>query len=167
MLLRNAGTSYLMNFPAMHDKMLSFGFYQFTSYALRKDDKETEGVSIVNGFVKEGGLKIPDSVAYLVGDDHHVAAVYFAVHNFAKMLSKVGNKGLIQLKKRHKDYKEEMVMFIAAAHHLPGVAWRHTSVWINGGMKSSMLTVYRKNTGNYIYAIKTQGNLIALSKKYK
>ena len=138
MLLRNAGTSYLMHFPAMHDNMLSLGLYQFTSFALRKDEEETEGASIVNGFVKEGGLKIPDSVAYLVGNDHHVAAVYFAVHNLAKMLHRLDDKSIKSFAKRHKDFQDEMVMFIACAHHLPASAWKATASWIKSGMKSSL-----------------------------
>lgn len=160
MLLRHAGTSYLMHFPAMHDDMLSLGFYQFTSFALRKDEEVTEGTSIVNGFVKEGGRKIPDSVAYLVGDDHHVAAVYFAVHNLAKMIYFLNDKSAKMFARRHKDFQSEMVMFVASAHHLPGAAWIATRKWIEGGMKSAIERSYPKSIK--IYALKTHENLIAL-----
>lgn len=160
MLLKHAGTSYLMHFPAMHDDMLSLGFYQFTSFALRKDEEVTEGTSIVNGFVKEGGMKIPNSVAYLVGDDHHVAAVYFAVHNLAKMLYFLNDKSAKAFLRRHKDFQGEMVMFVASAHHLPGTAWTATKKWIEGGMKHALERSYPKSIK--FYAIKTHENLIAL-----
>ena len=162
MLLRNAGVSYVMNTPAMHDDMLSLGFYQFTSFSVRKDDEEVEGASVVNGFVKDGGLTIPDSVVYLKGDDHHVAAVYFAVHNLAKMIAKLSDKGVLILASKHQNFQDEMVMFIAAAHHLPSPAWKETRRWVEGGMKGDISRSYSK--ANKLYALKTHGNLIALYK---
>ncbi len=161
MLLKNAGTSYLMHVPARHDNLLSLGFYQFTSFALRRDEEETEGASIVNGFVKEGGVKIPDSVAYLVGDDHHVAAVYFAVHNLAKMIGKLKPKGVKLLASQHLNKQGEMVMFIASAHHQPVHAWKATARWIEGGMKGSIYKSYPPRIQQY--ALKTHTNMLALS----
>jgi hypothetical protein len=160
MLLKNAGTSYIEAIPAMHDDMLSFGFYQFTSLALRKDDHVIEGTSIVNEFVKSGGYKIPSSVAYLKGDDHHVAAVYFAVHNLANMVALLTTKGEKLLSSKHGKCKEEMVMFVASAHHLPYVAWKKTAEWVNGGMKSGLIHGYPKSIN--LYAQKTRANLRAL-----
>ena len=140
MLLRNAGASYVMHIPAVHDNMLSLGFYQFTSLSLR--------------------MKIPDSVVLLQGDDHHVGAVYFAVHNVLRMVSFLSDHGVAVLSRKHKDFQDEMVMFVASAHHLPGYAYHDTKKWVEGGMKGDMARGYRK--ANRLYADKTRANLIAL-----
>ncbi len=160
MLLRNAGVSYLMHTPAKHDDMLSLGFYQFTSFALRKDEEATEGASIVNGFVRDGGVKIPDSVVYLEGDQHHVAAVYFAVHNILRMTGFLSDKGVTTLLAKHNSFQDEMVMFVAAAHHSPGHAYKATARWVNTGMRGGMTRAYPKNIR--FYADKTHVNLVAL-----
>ncbi len=163
MLLKNAGSSYLFHIPAMHDNWLSIGFYQFTSFSVRKDGEVVEGASVVNGFVKDGGYKIPDSVSRLVGDDHHVAAVYFAVHNLAKMIHLLDGGDVKTLASKHKDFQDQMVMFIASAHHLPGTAWKRTAAWVHGGMKGDLERSYA-GTGIHTYALKTHANLIALYK---
>lgn len=160
MILQNAGVSYLMHFPAMFDDFLSLGFYQFTSFSVRKDDEVTEGTSTVNGFVKDSAMKIPDSVAYLVGDDHHRAALYFAVHNLSRLVKKLDEKSLKSFAVKHQDFQDEMVMFVAAAHHSPVKALDSTSRWIKEGMKVSLERAYPPAIK--LYAIKTHANLLAL-----
>ena len=98
-LLQNAGAEFLYRVPAMADGYASLGLYQFTMFAIRKDDEATEGASIINDFVKEGGEKIPDSVVKLSGHEHHVAAFYFAVHNIARLVTSLTSKGVETLAK--------------------------------------------------------------------
>jgi hypothetical protein len=156
-MLRNAGVSYIMHIPAAHDNMLSLGFYQFTSLAVGKTDKGTGGATVINEFVKPSGLKIPGSVSLLSGDDHHVAAVYFAVYNLAQMMSRLSDKGIAVLASKHKDFQDEMVMFIASAHHLPAPAWRATASWVEDGMQGHISRAYPKSLK--LYALKTHKNL--------
>lgn len=160
-LLQNAGAEFLYHVPALGDEYASFGFYQFTMYALRRDAEATEGASIINSFVKDGGEKIPDSVVYLKGHEHHVAAFYFAVHNLSRMVFSLSSEGLKNLSKKHESYQDEMVMYVAAAHHAPGTAHKKTVRWINGGMKTSLLGAYR-GLRIHPYAVKTKANLIAV-----
>lgn len=164
LLLQNAGAEFLYYVPALGDELASLGFYQFTMYALRKDDEATEGASVINSFVKDGGEKIHDSVVYLHGHEHHVAAFYFAVHNLSRLVFSLSKGGLEILSKRHLNYQDEMVMYVAAAHHAPGTAHKRTVKWVNGGMKSRLLFAY-SGSSIHTYAIKTKGNLLAVYRK--
>lgn len=163
-LLRNAGAEFLYHVPALGDELASLGFYQFTMYALRNDDETTEGASIINTFVKNGGEKIHDSVVYLDGHEHHVAAFYFAVHNLSRLVFSLSEKGLKSLSMKHKNYQDEIVMYVAAAHHAPGTAHKKTVAWVNAGMKSSLISAYRNHRIGK-YAVKTKGNLLAIYNK--
>lgn len=160
-ILKNAGASFLYHVPALGDELASLGFYQFTMYALRKDEEVIEGASIINSFVKDGGEKIPDSVVYLKGDQQHVAAFYFAVHNIARLVFSLSEKGVKALSGKHHDYQDEMVMYVAAAHHAPTDARKMTAKWINAGMSNGLLDSYG---GHRIrrYAGKTKANLLAI-----
>lgn len=160
-LLRHAGAEFFYHVPALGDGLASLGLYQFTMFALRDDDEVTEGASMVNSFVSKGGPTIPGSVVYLEGHQHHVAAFYFAVHNLAKLVGALSPKGVTLLSAKHGEYQDEMVIYIACAHHLPGVARPRTARWINGGFKSSLFVAYGK-TPIARYAVKTKGNLLAL-----
>lgn len=160
-LLNNAGAEFLYHVPALGDELASLGFYQFTMYALRKDEDVTEGASIINSFVKDGGEKIPDSVVHLKGSEHHVAAFYFAVHNLSRLVFSLSDKGLKNLVAKHQNYQDEIVMYVAAAHHAPGTAHKKTVRWINSGMKSSLITSY-KGYRIHEYALKTKANLLAV-----
>lgn len=164
LLLRNAGAEFLYHVPALGDELASLGFYQFTMYALRNDDEVTEGASIINSFVKSGGEKIHDSVVYLDGHEHHVAAFYFAVHNLSRLVFSLSEKGVKNFSKKHENYHHEVVIYVAAAHHAPGTAHRKTVAWVNGGMKSSLLRAYGSHRIRK-YADKTKGNLLAINDK--
>lgn len=163
-LLRNAGAEFIYHVPALGDELASLGFYQFTMYALRNDDETTEGASIINSFVRKGGEKIPDSVVYLKGHEHHVAAFYFAVHNLSRLVFSLSEKGVKNLSVKHGDYQDEVVMYVAAAHHAPGTAHKKTVAWVNGGMKTNLLGAYGKHRIGK-YAAKTKGNLMAIYEK--
>ena len=162
-LLQNAGTEFIYNIPALGDGLTSIGFYQFTMYSIRKDDESTDGASIVNAFVKEGGDKIPDSVVNLRGHEHHTAAFYFAVHNLSRLVASLSPKGVTILKGKHGNYQDEMVMYIAAAHHAPEPAKNMTKAWIQKNMSKSIFAAYGKHR-IAAYAVKTKANLLSVYK---
>lgn len=162
LLLRNAGAEFLYHIPALGDGYASLGIYQFTMLSVRKDDEKTEGASVINGFVKDGGEKIADSVVYLNGHEHHVAAFYFAVHNLARLMSRLSEKGTATLSRVHNKKLDEMVAFIAAAHHAPSLALTRTKIWINTlNCKTELVTAYQRSRIQF-YAIKTLNNLGAI-----
>ncbi|MBP6948589.1 MAG: hypothetical protein KBC41_00940 [Candidatus Pacebacteria bacterium] len=160
-LLQNAGAEFVYNIPALGDGLTSIGFYQFTMYAVRKDNQSTDGASIVNAFVKEGGDKIADSVVKLKGHEHHTAAFYFAVHNLSRLVASLSPKGVTILKEKHGNYQDEIVMYIAAAHHAPEPAKNMTKAWIQKNMSKSIFAAYGKHR-IAPYALKTKSNLLAV-----
>ncbi len=129
-VLRNAGAQFLYNVPALGDRYASLGLYQFTFFALREDDEKVEGVSVVNSFVKEGGDKLPGSVVALSGHQHHTAAFYFAVHNLASLISRLGKQEMKTLTEVHHKAQTEMVVLIACAHHAPGHTFPTAGKWL-------------------------------------
>lgn len=161
LLLKNAGSEFLHHVPALGDELASLGLYQFTMYALRDDDTVREGASIINSFVMDGGEKIPGSVVMLTGNDHHVAAFYFAVHNLARLMAKLSPKGVTNLASKYKNHKDEIVIFIAASHHAPAAAVRKTAIWVNSDFRGNILDAYSKHRIR-TYGIKTKANLLAI-----
>lgn len=151
-LLRNAGQEYIFNIPALGDKYLSLGFYQFTSFAVRHDNERVEGASVISKFSSE---KLPGSVSMLRQEQHHLAAYYFAVYNVIR---------LVRATKSHKQLRScdigEVTEFVATAHHNPRQAIRNGSRWVQGGCKvryiqhlGPKLTTYAKKTANNLDAV--------------
>ena len=130
LILRNAGAQFLYYVPALGDRYASIALYQFTFFALREDDEKVEGVSVVNSFVKEGGDKLPGSVVLLSGHQHHTAAFYFAVHNLASFLSRLGQQEVKTLLVIHHKVQVEMVVLVACAHHSPGHTFPTATRWL-------------------------------------
>lgn len=147
-LLNEAGTTFINGIPALGDTFLSVGPYQFTSYAIRSDGN-TEGANVIEKYSK---LKIPGSVAKLEGNDHHIAAYYFAVYNLGRLARKTNIKS--------KCMGDSMVPFISTAHHLPTVAINRAESWIAGGC-NQRLEDYLGPKLN-LYAKKTRINLKAV-----
>lgn len=133
-LLKNAGAEFLHHVPSLGDRFASLGFYQFTFFALRDDEERVEGVSIVNKYVAEGE-RLPGSVVKLIGDQHHTAAFYFAVHNMAHILRKLDASHIETLKKVHGSHRAEMVVAIACAHHHPGGTFPVVKRWLEAKAK--------------------------------
>jgi len=127
-LLRNAGEEYVGLIPALGDDLLSFGPYQFTSYAIYDANGETRGASIVNMALNKEG--IPGSVIYLKGDDHHKAAYLFAIGNIADMVRGLDASQLSRLESC-KGNKRDIVQYIATAHHSPGNARSIAKKWLD------------------------------------
>lgn len=159
-LLTNAGSNYMFTIPALYDRMLSLGFYQFTSYAL--NDVTKEGASSVNRFLP-AGFKIPGSVIALRNGEHHRAAYLFALHNLARLAKVTTTKEFEVLKVALKRKPGDIVTYMATAHHAPGLALRNAKSWLASGAKAPI--------NNYLkgrlkpYGNKSDNNLAALEKK--
>lgn len=153
-LLRNAGENYIHSIPALGDKYLSVGMYQFTSFAVRHDSKRTEGASIVSIYSSK---KISGSVADLREKEHHLAAYYFAVYNIGRLIRKLSKKDTRHLVNSKKCSTLEMTQFIATAHHNPKYSIKNAKRWIKDKCDKKFiiylgpkLTEYaKKTTSNY------------------
>jgi hypothetical protein len=129
-ILENAGSNYLMAIPAMSDMYLSFGLYQFTSYALRDDAERKAGVSKVNYFLPER-YRIPGSVIKLRNGENHRAAYLFAVHNILMLVRNLNDKQLRNLDKVYKQKGGDIVTYVATSHHAPKLAQTAMISWLS------------------------------------
>jgi hypothetical protein len=160
-LLRNAGESYIQSIPALGDKLLSLGFYQFTSYAIYSVNSN-EGASMVNRFVVDPAAKIPGSVVSLQGAEHHRAAFYFVTYNMARLMKKL-NKKDAQLLESGACQTTDLTQFMATAHHMPSEAIKRAKNWIKAGCKKPIVDYMGPHLREY--ASKTKNNLEALEEK--
>lgn len=158
-LLRHAGSEYVENLPALGDGMFSLGLYQITSLALFNDGKSRRGASVINEAVNKDA-KIPDSVTMLRGGQHHRAAFYFAIYNLAALIRRLDSKETATLRANHQNYKEEMIQYIAIAHHQPRHAIKGTKKWIANGMRGPLNRSLSERLSRY--SVKTRANLISL-----
>lgn len=170
-LLENAGKNYILSIPALHDKYLSFGLYQFTSFAVKSDAESKEGASIINEFLKEEH-QIPGSVSKLIGDDHHKAAYLFSIYNLARVIKQGKGESFDKFLslKSEKEKKEIISIYIATAHHLPAPSRRAFIKWLNSNdpnVKEYINILNKDNEALKQYAIKTSNNLSALDPSYK
>jgi hypothetical protein len=157
MLLRRAGVDYLNCTPALGDKFLSMGPYQFTSYAVRHDGDGRQGANIVAEF---GKVRIPGSVAQLTPDDQPVAAFYFATYNLMRMVNALTPGEYARLKKRSPVSQADLTVFMATAHHAPGRAIHAARLWLQS-RKPEALAKFQSGD-NVVYAQKSNANLRAL-----
>lgn len=163
-LLQNAGRQYLETIPAMHDRLTSLGLWQFTQYAVYNVGREVRGASAVNLYVGKP-YKIPGSVLALRNEHHHRAAYMFAVANLKDLVRLMSDKEVANLLRGHRKHLDELVQFIATAHHLPGPAIKGARRWAANDMKLSLQVSLGPKLRKY--ADKTQGNLLALYAKLK
>lgn len=133
-LLRNAGARYVNSIPALHDTKTSFGPFQFTDLALYDALGEQRGASIVNRAV-DPSYKVPASVMGLRDFDHHRAAFLLAIDNLSLLVKKLSKKELVRLMKHVRAGSEDIVTFIATAHHAPATAVKNANAWAARGMK--------------------------------
>lgn len=134
-LLRNAGANYMFTIPALYDRMLSLGFYQFTSYAV--NGTTNQGASRMNRFLKREA-RIPGSVIALHEGEHHRAAYLFALDNLANLAKRTSEKEFAVLQRALKQKPGEIVTFMATAHHSPALAFRSVKSWLSSGAKGSL-----------------------------
>lgn len=157
-LLRNAGENYIQSIPAMGDKLMSLGFYQFTSHAVYKGET-SEGANVVSDFVADKSAQIPGSVVDLKGADHHRAAYYLMTYNMARLVRRLNEQDSQRLLSGQCS-RTSLTQFIATAHHMPTRAVDKAHDWIKGKCQQS-ITYYM---GDHLteYATKTRNNLEAL-----
>jgi hypothetical protein len=158
-ILASAGSEYLNSLPALGDPLLSSGFYQFTSYAVRHDTKTVEGASKISLFADEP-YKIPGSVVHLKGNDHHRAAFYFAVYNIATWIRHSSPEQKRTMRKIFPKNMGEVAQFMAVAHHLPRPAMQKAKAWVDGGGRKSLISYLGPKLK--LYAKKTKSNRAAL-----
>jgi hypothetical protein len=157
-LLRSGGSQYVERIPAVHDSKTSFGPYQFTDNAIYDTGIEQRGASIINRCLPKAS-QIPGSVAKLRGIDHHKAAFLFLMENVANLVHKINEKQRETLnQKKHR--KEDLIAYIATAHHGPSVALHNAIHWLKNNAKRP----YTDSCGHIYkqYAKKTEANLRAL-----
>jgi hypothetical protein len=150
-MLRNGGREYVELIPAMFDDRLSFGPYQFTSYALRELEGKREGASIINAAMPKEA-RISDSVANLDGDDHHIAAYLFAIQNVASLAAQLSTAQTRTLERVWSDNRDDIVKYIATAHHGPTASRTAARRWLD-------------NDANSDYTVSTTGRFTAYSRK--
>jgi hypothetical protein len=157
--LELAGEDFLNAVPALGDPLLSFGFYQFTSHALRHDATGRHGASRVAAFAGRG-LGLPGSVLTLDSLSQHRAAFYFATYNLAELLRRMSPAEYRGLKRGGPFSEEELVQFVSASHHLPAVAQRAARKWAAAGRTKPLGGYLRGRLGEY--ARKSVSNLRGL-----
>lgn len=158
-VLRNAGENYLQSIPALGDKYLSFGFYQFTSFAVRQDAEHTEGANVVANASK---YSIPGSVSALEGRMHHRAAYYFATYNLGRLIHRLNNTEANTLLSGACT-TSQLTQFVAVAHHNPKHALRNAEKWIHEGCKKPLQSYLGPRL--VAYAAKTAVNLKVLNER--
>lgn len=154
-LLRNAGREYIELMPALYDKMTSFGPYQFTSYAVFDANGKRDGASIIN-LALPNPNKIPGSVMYLTGNDHHKAAYLFAINNIASLVKQLNRSQEGTLYKKWHKNKDDIIKYIATAHHLPSVARKAAKRWLDNDVEYDFVVSCSNAIRNY--AEKTDSN---------
>lgn len=169
-ILENAGKEFVYLIPAMNDGYTSFGPYQLTYFALgeiRKKDGslgDIKGASKINQALPEN-YKIPGSMIYLKGDDHHKAGYMFALHNVVALLKSLNDNQIKILSKNYKSHEEDFLSYISVAHHRPKDAKESAIKWIQDGMKKDYVQ-YLKKQELVNYANKTQSNRKELKNMY-
>ena len=160
-LLRNAGEGFVQAIPALGDKLMSLGFYQFTSHAVYDADS-SEGASYVNRFVTHREAKIPGSVIRLQGREHHRAAFYFVTYNLGRLMQKLSEKEALRLEGEACN-SDGIAQFMATAHHMPTRAIRNTEDWIQDKCKKPITSYMGSHLR--LYAKKTKSNLDAIESR--
>ena len=112
-LLRNAGEDFIGRIPAIYDKLISFGPYQFTHFAL----DGTHGASAVDRLLPRPFL--PPRVADLEGAQHHQAAYLFAVYNMVQLARRLDAQKLAAARHRIESVPIDVVVFTAVSHNKP------------------------------------------------
>ena len=131
-LLKNAGREYVELLPALYDKHISFGPYQFTKFAVYDDGIKRRGASVINQALPLD-IQIPGSVSELKYNDHFKAAYLFAIYNLSLAVkdTELNNAELSFLNDRLNNSGNEIMKYIATAHYKPRNARNAFSKWVN------------------------------------
>jgi hypothetical protein len=118
-LLQNAGSEFFECIPALHDKYLSFGPYQFTRFAIGDENHIHNGASVMNHDIWKD-TQLPKYVGEMHGNQHHKAAYLLALYNIAHLVKNLGATPSKKLLDHFDSMPPETVLeYIATAHHLP------------------------------------------------
>jgi hypothetical protein len=161
-MLRNGGQEYVDNIPAQSDAKTSFGLYQFTEFALYNANGEVRGASKANLALPQG-KRIPGSMIFLKGEDHHKAAYLFAWHNLARLAQNLDRAEFNTLATKWADKKVDIVEYIATAHHAPGgYTSRHGYIGAIGAAKR-----WLDNDAKLEFSVSCKGDLPWYAQKTK
>ena len=155
-LLRNAGENYVHSIPSQGDPLLSTGFYQFTSQAIRRDDSgKLGGVNTIDAF---SHVHTSDSVITLKSNAAHNAAFELAAYNLMVTMRNMNDHdaGLLATKCS----AEGLTQLVAISHHAPTGGWNAGKAWVHGGC-SKPLSAYLHGDLK-TYALKTASNMHAI-----
>ncbi|MFW5866023.1 MAG: hypothetical protein ACOCU6_02935 [Nanoarchaeota archaeon] len=162
MLLEHAGKEFVENIPALADNLLSFGPFQFTSFALYDMNGEQRGASRFQDVMDK--TYIEGSIIKLNGNDHIEAAYLFAGNNIAQIIKGLDERAMKNLENNYKRNINEITKIIATSHHAENAVKPWARQWIRNGATENF-TIYAK--GRFItYSKKTEVNYSAL-KTYK
>lgn len=152
--METAGRNYLDSIPALGDTYLSMGRYQFTSYAVGADD---DGLRPTNKIASYSlTYDIPGSVVKLEGIQNDYAAYYFSVYNLMSLIKKLNNKQVVKYAYTCANRKDELVQYIATAHHNPKWARKRAIEWISDSCQKPLISYQGERLE--IYSIKTRSN---------
>lgn len=158
-VLQTAGIEFINSVPAFGDPLMSCGMYQFTSFAVRKDETHIEGASIVNEFMAPGS-KIPGSVVMLSSDDQHRAAFLFTTFNVARWIKRMNQPQMKMLKHLMPKHQSELIEYIAVSHHMPARTITYANTWLDHKGKDDFLSFLPPHLK--MYGTKTRKNYQAL-----
>lgn len=157
--MENAGRNFLDVVPALGDPYLSMGRYQFTSYAIGLDKDGYRPANKIGEYAFK--FKIPESVISLNGLQNDRAAFFFSTFNVMAMIRKLDKTQLEKYRKFCMNQNEQIVEYIATAHHNPSYARKRAIEWINGNCQKPLITYQGPELK--VYSIKTATNYKAIT----
>lgn len=152
--MTNGGRNFLDVVPALGDRYLSMGRYQFTSFAVGRDDDGLRPANRIGSY--SAHYNIPGSVVSLTGIENDRAAYYFTVYNLLSLFRSMNENQLAKYDRFCDNHKAEMIQYIATAHHNPKWAKRRALEWINDRCTRPLISYQGERLE--IYSLKTQTN---------
>lgn len=160
LILRSAGSEFLERVPALFDRYVSFGPYQFTKFALSETEDRAVGASHINPILPPE-LRLPRQVQDLRSIHHHIAAIAFMVENACLLVQRAQDRGLVErLWKAVEEQSLQVLTCLGAAHHAPRAAVEALLSWLARPEGREYAAVVRGEPG--VYAKRYARNLIGL-----
>ncbi len=149
LLLHAAGPDFLERIPALFDRYVSFGPYQFTKFALSETENRAVGASRMNAILPPD-LRLPSRIELLRSIHHHVAAIAFMLENTCLLVAQAKQRGLIErLWVAVEERPEQVMAFLGAAHHAPQAACEAMLSWLQRSEGREFAQVVRSEPGAY------------------
>ncbi len=159
-LLRGGGRRYVESLPALHDKLTSFGPFQFTAQAVFDTGSGAVGGASLMNRALPVGLRTPVSVTLFRGNDHLRAAELFAIANVAMFIRRLNPKHVGVFERIADSRTIELAQFIATAHNKPVVAYAAGVRWLDA--KAGTTYQHGCPEVSRLYASKTEQNYRSL-----